>query len=170
MWAQAKSIPSTLVPLTPFSPSRVPSEPQESISHDVLLLDKRQTHSEVLALTRIRPGISTMNVMHRGTAVPPCEKVGEECLTSGGNDLLALGIIAPASSCCAFLCRVIYSCCRTTRLFLSSAWGRERADKSAISTCPSSLQYRHVLFCMSSVTDLNNKALRNWTQRGEYHP
>jgi hypothetical protein len=51
---------------------------------------------------------------------PLCQQVRQECLTTGDNILLTLGIIAPVSSCCEFLCRVIYSCCRTTRLLPSS--------------------------------------------------
>jgi hypothetical protein len=59
-----------------------------------------------------------------------CEKLGQAWLTAGDNKPLNFGIIA--SSCCAFLCRVIHSCFRTTGLLPGSASER------------TSLQDRHI--------------------------
>ena len=64
--------------------------------------------------------------------VPLCEKLGQSWLIVGDNNLRNFGIIATASSCCAFLCRVIHSCFRTTPLLPSSACGQ------------TSLQDRHI--------------------------
>ena len=195
--SQVNSVHSTLVSFMPFSPPRVPRWSQEPLEihlccscsdwarttacqlqrilhprkasslgkhiHDVLLLDKRQTHPEVPELTRIRPGISTMDVVYHWRTncflfVNKFVKSAWLLETTTFLPLESLLLFPPAVNFCA---------------------GSSTAAAGPPDCCPAvlegvpgrtSLQYRHVLFWMSSVTDLNCNALRNWTQRGEYQP